>query len=126
MLHKEYDHIILLAHGSTDPLWKEPFETLYKETVAGFGSDHSSLAYMELTSPTLEDVIHNLDPKVQKVAVLPLFFAVGRHLRQDVPAQIAALQRDNLQIDLLPPIGDDLIVKQAMHQAIARHLGKEN
>lgn len=125
MLHKEYDHIILLAHGSPDPLWKKPFEALYEQAVEFYGSDHSSLAYMELTTPTLEDVVGQLDQKIKRVAVLPLFFAVGRHLRQDVPAQIDALQNEHLRIDLLPPIGDDELVKQAMYTAIARHLGRE-
>ncbi|MGO3344115.1 MAG: sirohydrochlorin chelatase [Marinomonas sp.] len=125
MLHNEYDHIILLAHGSPDPSWKQPFESLYKNTVEQYGVEHASLAFMELTTPTLEDVVAQLDKSVKKVAVLPLFFAVGRHLRVDVPAQIEALQSEQLHIDLLAPIGDDTLVKNAMHNAIARHLGKE-
>ncbi|GAA0835435.1 MULTISPECIES: sirohydrochlorin chelatase [Marinomonas] len=125
MLHNEYDHIILLAHGSPDPLWKKPFEALYEQAVEFYGTEHSSLAFMELTTPTLEDVVGQLDEKIKTVAVLPLFFAVGRHLRHDVPAQIAALQTEQLRIDLLPPIGDDELVKQAMYTVIARHLGRE-
>jgi sirohydrochlorin cobaltochelatase len=124
MLHKEYDHIILLAHGSPDPLWKQPFESLYHHVTQTYGENNASLAYMELTSPSLEDVIALLDKDVRSVAVLPLFLAVGRHLRQDVPAQIAGLQRDDLHIELLSPIGDDELVKQAMQTVIAHHLGK--
>lgn len=124
MLRKEYDHIILLAHGSPDPLWKQPFESLYHQVSETYGEGNVSLAYMELTSPSLEDVVAMLDAEVRHVAVLPLFLAVGRHLRHDVPAQIAALQRDNLHIELLPPIGDDALVKQAMQTVVANHLGK--
>ncbi|RCW94400.1 sirohydrochlorin chelatase [Marinomonas foliarum] len=124
MLRKEYDHIILLAHGSPDPLWKQPFESLYHQVSLTYGKDNASLAYMELTTPSLEDVIEKLGEEVKTVAVLPLFLAVGRHLRHDVPAQIAALQSDDLQIELLPPIGDDDLVKQAMQTVVANHLGK--
>lgn len=124
MLRKEYDHIILLAHGSPDPLWKEPFESLYKQVSQVYGEGNVGLAYMELTSPSLEDVVAGLTEDSRKVAVLPLFLAVGRHLRHDVPAQIDALQRDGLQIELLPPIGDDVLVKEAMQTVIANHLGK--
>jgi sirohydrochlorin cobaltochelatase len=124
MLRKEYDHIILLAHGSPDPLWKEPFESLYSQVSLTYGVANFSLAYMELTSPTLEDAIELLGDHVQTVAVLPLFLAVGRHLRQDVPAQIEALQRCDLKIELLPPIGEDTLVKNAIQTAIAHHLGK--
>lgn len=123
MLGKKYDHIILLAHGSPDPLWKQPFESIYNEVTEIYGSEKSSLAYMELTTPTLEDAVAALDENVHNVAVLPLFLAVGRHLRKDVPAQIEALQTDNLYIELLPPIGDELVVKNAMRTAIAQHLG---
>ncbi|ETI57908.1 sirohydrochlorin chelatase [Marinomonas profundimaris] len=124
MLRKDYDHIILLAHGSPDPLWKQPFESLYHQVSTAYGEDNASLAYMELTSPSLEDVVAELSDDVRTVAVLPLFLAVGRHLRQDVPAQIATLQRDDLHIELLAPIGDDDAVKQAMLSVVANHLGK--
>ena len=124
MLRKEYDHIILLAHGSPDPLWKEPFESLYQDVCHIYGEGNVSLAYMELTSPSLEDIVAGLTESLRMVAVLPLFLAVGRHLRHDVPAQINALQREDLQIELLPPIGDDSLVKEAMQAVIANHLGK--
>lgn len=107
-------------------MWKKPFESLYDQAVSRFGTDHSSLAFMELTEPSLEDVVRDLDKSVKKVAVLPLFFAVGRHLRHDVPSQIEGLQRDDLQIELLAPIGEDDLVKQAMQAVIARHLGKDD
>ena len=124
MLRKEYDHIILLAHGSPDPLWKEPFESLYSQISQMYGADNSSLAYMELTTPTLEDAVAALSSNVKRVAVLPLFLAVGRHLRKDVPSQIEALQRSDLEIKLLPPIGEDTLVQNAIQTAIAQHLGK--
>ncbi len=124
MLHKEYDHIILLAHGSPDPLWKQPFESLFSQISDTYGAENTSLAYMELTTPTLEDAIAALDEQVKSVAVLPLFLAVGRHLRKDVPAQIELLKSNGLQIELLPPIGEDILVKNAIQQAVAQHLGK--
>ncbi|MBJ7538217.1 sirohydrochlorin chelatase [Marinomonas transparens] len=124
MLRKEYDHIILLAHGSPDPIWKQPFESLYNQITLSYGANNVSLAFMELTIPTLEETVASLDKEITRIAVLPLFLAVGRHLRQDVPAQIEALQTDRLQIDLLPPIGDDAAVKEAMQMAIAKYLGK--
>ncbi|AEF54773.1 sirohydrochlorin chelatase [Marinomonas posidonica] len=125
MLRKEYDHIILLAHGSPDPLWKEPFETLHHRVAELYGEANTSLAYMELTTPSLEDVVEKLNADVTSVAVLPLFLAVGRHLRTDVPAQIEALQSEKLNIVLLPPVGEDNAVKKAMESVIAGYLGKE-
>ncbi len=117
-----YDHTILLAHGSRDPNWARPFETLVsriqKRTQA------VSLAYMELAEPTLEQAVaklHQQNPQ-GRIAVLPLFFAAGRHLRKDVPGQIECLRLETgAQVELLPPIGEhelfarfveDLVVSQ--------------
>ncbi|MCW4631835.1 sirohydrochlorin chelatase [Marinomonas rhodophyticola] len=67
MLRKEYDHIILLAHGSPDPLWKQPFESLYQQVAQAYGENNVSLAYMELTAPSLEDVIDILGKEVRHI-----------------------------------------------------------
>ncbi|TDO96770.1 sirohydrochlorin chelatase [Marinomonas balearica] len=119
-----FDHIILLAHGSPDPKWKEPFEVITSNIVEKVGRDSVSLAFMELTSPTLEDVIASLPQSKKKLAVLPLFLAVGRHLRHDVPAQIKSINdAQALDITLLPPIGDDDAVRNAIEQSIIYRLG---
>lgn len=103
-----YDHTILLAHGSRDPQWSEPFRRL-TEQIRG-REPALSLAFMELSEPSLESVLLGLSerPDVHSVAVLPLFFAAGRHLREDVPGQLAALaSRIDLSVTLLPPIGEE-------------------
>ena len=120
----EYDHVILLAHGSTDPLWKTPFEMIFERIVSESSRDKCSLAYMELSEPSLAHVINELDESVRTVAVLPLFFSVGRHLRHDVPAMINAMNKDHLKIELLPPIGDDERIRASMVSIVKNHLGE--
>ncbi|GAB3475990.1 sirohydrochlorin chelatase [Marinomonas epiphytica] len=122
MQSNQFDHVVLLAHGSPDPLWKAPFESLFERVSQRYGNANISLAYMELTEPTLEEAIKALPESDSNVAVLPLFLAVGRHLRKDVPAQIAALQHDGLTIELLAPIGDNPNVQTAMQTAIGECL----
>lgn len=120
----KYDHVILLAHGSPDSIWKKPFEVLQKRVSDEYGEGKTSLAFMELTEPTLEQVITGLNACCRHIAVLPIFLAVGRHLRLDVPAQISGLETENLKIDLLKPIGDDPLLQDAMLQVIAHQLGE--
>ena len=120
----EFDHVVLLAHGSTDPMWKLPFERLHKIMLKESGAKNCSLAYMELCEPSFENVILGLADSVKNVAVLPLFFATGRHLRFDVPKQIAELTTDDRVIHLLPPIGDDERIQLAMIDIVKSHLGK--
>jgi sirohydrochlorin cobaltochelatase len=119
----DFDHVILLAHGSTDPKWKLPFEKIHQKVLSVTGSDKCSLAYMELSEPSFETVVESLGAQCTKIAVLPLFFAVGRHLRHDVPKKIEALQIEGRTIELLPPIGDDEKIQQAMVDIVSHHLG---
>lgn len=124
MVFSEFDHVILLAHGSTDPLWKVPFEVIYESIVSESSREKCSLAYMELSEPSLKSVIEGMDASVHKVAVLPLFFSVGRHLRHDVPAMIKEISNTHLSIELLPPIGDDERIRLAMADIVKSHLGE--
>ncbi|WP_027349332.1 CbiX/SirB N-terminal domain-containing protein [Halotalea alkalilenta] len=101
--------LIILAHGSTDPAWQAPFATLEARLRERLGPQ-LRLAYMELCSPLLEEVVQELaeaHPEGTRIDVLPLFFAAGRHLRKDVPAQLEALAQEHprLELALLPPVG---------------------
>ncbi|WP_148255244.1 sirohydrochlorin chelatase [Aidingimonas lacisalsi] len=100
--------LILLAHGSRDPNWRAPFDAL-ETTLAQRQDTPLRLAYMELCSPSLEQVVADLETiGIQQADVLPLFFAAGRHLREDVPSQIEALHdaHSGIELTLLAPIGD--------------------
>lgn len=120
----KYDHVILLAHGSPDNIWKKPFEALQGLVEKKYGKGKTSLAFMELTEPTLGQVISRLNIKCGSIAILPIFLAVGRHLRIDVPAQVKSLETDELKIELLKPIGDSPVLQAAMLDIIAQQLGE--
>ncbi len=122
MMLKQYDHIILLAHGSSDDNWRLPFERLLARVTGEVSPDKVSLAYMELCSPSIEDVLAALPTDKVNVAVYPLFFAQGRHLRVDVPKQLETLTNNQRVLTLLEPIGDNPEVIQAMESAIVKKL----
>lgn len=99
--------LIVLAHGSTDPRWQAPFETLEQRLKERLQSP-VRLAYMELCEPSIENVVAELSAEgFDTIDILPLFFAAGRHLREDVPAQLEAMHRDHpqLSLTLLDPVG---------------------
>lgn len=106
MRTQTYDHTILLAHGSRDPQWSAPFRNLIDKL--RHGNLHLSLAFMELCEPSLEDVILAAHERGDRsIAILPLFFSAGRHLREDVPEQLSAIQKDlPVSLTLLPAIGE--------------------
>ena len=120
---------ILLAHGSTDPKWLEPFNGMLEQIRAGLSSERVELAFMELAEPSLEGQIRSLATDgFQRIEILPLFFAAGRHLRKDVPAMIEAVQQElhdagqNTEIILQKPIGLDPEVASAIQRIVIRQI----
>jgi sirohydrochlorin cobaltochelatase len=118
--------LILLAHGSSDPAWRAPFERLHEALAARMRAS-LKLAYMELSEPSLESTVDELAASgIRRAEILPLFFAAGRHLRQDVPAQVTALQSAHPGIDLtlLPPVGEHPAFVDALASVIAEQAGE--
>ena len=110
-------HLILLAHGSTDPDWRAPFEAFCQQ----LAPMPVTLAYMEMAQPTLADVIDRLlaqQSPPSHIDILPMFMAAGGHLKHDVPRQVQAVQQAHPQTQcrLLPPVGQHPLVVQAMAQ----------
>lgn len=108
MTEKTIHHTILMAHGSRDPQWAQPFEALHAALLHDLPDGHpTTLAYMELAEPSLEAAVAAaVENGATRVAILPLFFAAGRHLREDVPAMISELEKQlPVSISLLPPVG---------------------
>ena len=102
--------LVLLAHGSKDPRWREPFERIARELEGELGKGHVRLAYMEFTGPTLMDVAAECaSQSLLNLRVLPLFMAVGAHLIHDIPQQIEAVRGKypELAVRVLAPIGED-------------------
>ncbi|RMF15761.1 MAG: cobalamin biosynthesis protein CbiX [Gammaproteobacteria bacterium] len=118
-------YIILLAHGSRDPQWKVPFERLHEQLSARH--ENVALAYWELTEPSLEQIVASVQAQgVTHCKVLPLFFSQGKHLREDLPAQIESLeQRHGLTLELLPPVGEHPSFAGFMELLISELISKE-
>jgi len=118
--------LVLLAHGSSDPRWRAPFER-FRDALAPRLGTPIRLAYMELCEPSLETTVADLTAAgTRRIDVLPLFFAAGRHLRKDVPTQIEALRgrHDGLELSLLPPVGEHPAFIEALASAVADQVGE--
>ncbi|OZG71270.1 hypothetical protein BTA51_21730 [Hahella sp. CCB-MM4] len=122
----QYDHTILLAHGSRDEQWAAPFFELEKALIEKYPS--VSVAFMELTSPTIEDSVKMAKTKgARQIAILPLFFATGKHLKTDVPAMLEPLRLQyDVTIDLLPPVGEQNRFRQMMMELVGSLLSEHS
>lgn len=108
---------ILLAHGSRDPLWREPIETVAKQVRELSSEVHVRCAYLELTAPDLHVCVAELVAQgVTSITVLPLFLGMGKHARDDLPLLLKQLHTShpNIQIDIKPTIGEQAQVIQLL------------
>ena len=114
--------LILLAHGSPDPRWRAPFETLAEAIGREQGAGRVKLAYMEFSSPTLADAARQARQEGFIVLrILPLFMAAGAHVDRNIPALADALKKDfpELTVEILSAAGEHPRVRAAL-QEIAR------
>ena len=101
--------LILFAHGSRDPEWVRPFEQLREATGHATPELTVALAYLESATPDLTEAIRTLAAGgITSIRVLPLFLAMGKHLRNDIPALAAQALADypDLKIEFLPALGE--------------------
>ncbi len=108
---------ILLAHGSRNPQWKQPFEHLLD--LAKMHASHLQweLAYMELAQPSLSEAVQQLmqQNSLHCICILPVFMATGEHLIKDIPAILEPLQEEypKTQFKLFPALGESALVQEA-------------
>lgn len=112
--------LVLFAHGARDPRWAAPFERL--QQIIGEQSPDLvvSLAFLELMSPALPEVVQQLqDRGCTEVTVVPVFFGQGGHVLRDLPQMVEGLrqQHPELTLKVAPAVGED----GAVLQAIARY-----
>lgn len=107
---------ILFAHGSRDPQWRVPFEDILKK-MQTLSVAPTSLAFLECMTPTLEQAIDDMvSAGVQQITVVPVFLAVGSHVRKDLPTLLAAarLKHPELTLQASAAIGEQHAIQEAI------------
>lgn len=110
--------LILYAHGSKDPRWREPFEQLEADLRADLGDNRVRLAYMEFIAPTLAEVVAEaVREGIQHMSLLPVFMATGAHLATDLPEQVEAVrtQFPEVELKVLAAAGEDPRLVAVLH-----------
>jgi len=118
--------IILFAHGSRDPLWHKPIQSVAERIVRRSPQIVVRCAYLELTEPDLPHVANALVAEgATSLCVVPMFLGVGRHAREDLPELISALKIDHPSVDITcqPAVGEqsqllDLLAEIALDERL--------
>ena len=91
--------IILLAHGSSDPQWREPIDAVVHAVQQRRPGRPCVCAFIQHTAPLLGDAVAALlaeaackKREVAHIRIVPLFLGLGLHVRQDLPELLAQMQ----------------------------------
>ena len=114
--------VILFGHGSRDPLWRLPMETVATRLRTLRPDTPVRCAYLELDAPDLATAAGELVAAgADHVTVVPMFLGTGRHAREDLPKLVDALRVacPGVAFVLQKPVGEDprvveLLAKIAM------------
>jgi sirohydrochlorin cobaltochelatase len=114
--------IVLVAHGSRDPAWAEPFNDLrarLQETL----SVPVVLGFLELAEPSFESALLQVTSE-ERALVVPLFWSLGAHTRRDLPQRAEAFAKEHpaLQLELMPPVGERGDFRDAVAEILATAL----
>jgi sirohydrochlorin cobaltochelatase len=117
--------IILLAHGSRDPLWRQPIEAVAARIAADQPATAVRCAYLELCAPRLPEAAQALvQGGATQITVAPLFLGMGKHAREDLPRLMDALRQAHpgVRFHMQRAMGEDPRVVQLMAQIAAEGL----
>jgi sirohydrochlorin cobaltochelatase len=105
--------LILVAHGSRDPVWRGSLEALARSVGDSLPREHVRLAFMQFTGPTLPEVVRSgLAAGHTEFRILPLFMASAGHVDKDVRPLVEELAAAHPQarLEVMVPLGEDRLL----------------
>lgn len=87
-------HLVTVAHGTRTPAGNAVARALTDAAAAVLGWP-ATTSYVELCAPSFAEVVARAD---SPVVAVPLLLSTGYHLRQDLPAAVAAADRDDVRL----------------------------
>ncbi len=81
--------VVLIGHGSKLPYGKAVLDELQKRLAMREVFKEVRVAFMQLNSPSIEDVLRDLAKSgINRIIVLPVFLAAGAHTTEDIPEKL--------------------------------------
>ena len=84
---------IVIAHGSRDAGANQSFQEFLKVFQKKIKKQAVYGAFLEIAKPSLSEALEKaIEKGAQELMILPLMFFCGRHVKDDIPKQIAAIK----------------------------------
>jgi len=93
--------LLIVAHGSRRVSSNDEVRDLAARVgeLAGGRFDQVQAAFLELAEPSIPDGIQAcIDAGADEVVVMPYFLSAGRHVSEDIPAEVARKQQKHPRV----------------------------
>nr|WP_314628693.1 CbiX/SirB N-terminal domain-containing protein [uncultured Janthinobacterium sp.] len=113
--------LVLFAHGARAAAWAAPFERLRDLTQARLPGTSVHLAFLELMTPRLPELVQTLldalpAGAILDVTVVPVFLGQGGHVLRDLPLLVEELRQRHpqLRLKVVEAVGENAAVLAAI------------
>ena len=102
--------LLIVAHGSRREASNDEVRALTESLAARCADDWQAVrcAFLELAPPSIPDALESLvQAGAREILVVPWFLAAGRHVQEDIPAEVAriASAHPEIRIRITPHLG---------------------
>ena len=101
--------LLIVAHGSRRDSSNEEVRELARTVAAHPDSEYDRVdcAFLELAQPSIPDGVRTLiDEGASVVTVVPYFLSAGRHVVEDIPAEVGKVTvPDGVTVRIAPYVG---------------------
>lgn len=101
--------LLIIAHGSRRAASNDEMRALTEQVAQHAGDDYQRVAcaFLELAEPSIPDGLAALiDAGCTEVTVVPYFLSAGRHVAEDIPAEVAKVEKpDGVTVRIAPYLG---------------------
>lgn len=96
-------HLLIVAHGSRRAASNQEIQQLVERLLA-CENQFASIAcgFLELAEPSIPDALRQLIAQgARHVVVMPYFLSAGRHVSEDIPAEIASVAETHPEVEIV-------------------------
>jgi len=102
-------YLLIVAHGSRRMASNDEVRKVaHCFNLQKHAFDEVMVAFLELDAPSIpQGLINAIKQGATEIVVLPYFLSAGRHVSEDIPAEVAVVQKDypNVIIKIAPYLG---------------------
>jgi sirohydrochlorin cobaltochelatase len=101
--------IVLFAHGARDARWSQTLLDLRQRVEQRRPDADVRLAYLEFQPPALDEVLHGaVAAGCSSIDLVPVFWASGGHVANDLPPLLAAFgaRHPQVRLQLMPVLSE--------------------